>query len=204
MKKSIFNTEVQQTSITSKIVVSLERISEAFKSLLWEYAKTIGLSPIQIQILIFVAYHKSELCKVSHLAKEFNITKATVSDAVKALNNKGLIEKEYSEVDSRSYTISLSEKGKEIVAQTDNFASPISKEFEKINTKELESLHRSLTSVIYNLNKIGILTVQRTCFACRFYEKNGKKHFCNFLDTELLDKEIRVDCDEFKNKIPND
>lgn len=198
MKQSIFNTQVQLTSLTSKIVVSLERISEAFKSLLWEYAKNIGLSPTQIQILIFVAYHKDELCTVSHLAHEFNITKATISDAVKALNKKELINKEYSQLDSRSYTISLSNKGKEVVVKTDDFANPISTEVDKINTIELEILHKSLIKVIYNLNKTGILTVQRTCFACRFYKKDGKKHFCSLLNTVLLDKEIRVDCDEFE------
>ena len=94
MKKSVFNTEFQQKSITSKIVVGLERISEVFKVLLWEHAKVIGLSPIQIQILIFIAYHKQELCNVSHLAKEFNVTKPTVSDAIKVLDRKKFIVKD--------------------------------------------------------------------------------------------------------------
>ncbi|MEZ5024711.1 MAG: hypothetical protein R2728_15915 [Chitinophagales bacterium] len=64
MEKSVFNTDYQQTSLTSKIVVGLERISGAFRYLLWEYAKTIELSPIQIQIIIFLAYHKREFCNV--------------------------------------------------------------------------------------------------------------------------------------------
>jgi hypothetical protein len=57
MKKSIFNPSEQERSISSKIVVGLERVSEVFKVLLWEKAKLVGLSPIQIQILFFVAYH---------------------------------------------------------------------------------------------------------------------------------------------------
>ena len=103
MEESVFNTEFQQKDITSKIVVSLERISEAFKSLLWTYAKTIGLSPIQIQLLIFIAYHKKNLCNISYLANEFNITKPTVSDAVKVLHTKKLIKKTYASKDSRRY-----------------------------------------------------------------------------------------------------
>ncbi|MEO0333318.1 MAG: MarR family transcriptional regulator, partial [Bacteroidota bacterium] len=62
MEKSVFNPTNQQSDVSSKIVAGLERISEAFKVLLWEKAKSLGLSPIQIQILIFIAYHKSELC----------------------------------------------------------------------------------------------------------------------------------------------
>jgi len=198
MEKSIFNTEHQQNEITSKIVVSLERISEAFKSLLWDYAKKIGLSPIQIQILIFIAYHKSNYSKVSYLANEFNITKPTVSDAVKILNQKGLVQKDFTEIDKRSYTISLTSKGKRIVKETENFANPIKKEIEKISEKELNVLYQSLNKVIYSLNKTGILTVQRTCYSCKFYEKTEKKHFCKLIEKELHNSEIRIDCPEYE------
>jgi len=198
MEKSIFNTEYQQSEITSKIVVSLERISEAFKSLLWDYAKKIKLSPIQIQILIFIAYHKSSYSKVSYLANEFNITKPTISDAVRVLNQKGLVQKDFTEMDNRSYTISLTSKGKKVVKETENFANPIKKEIEKINNKELEILYQSLNKVIYSLNRVGILTVQRTCYNCNFYEKIEKKHFCKLLEKELHNSEIRIDCPEYE------
>ncbi|MEE9439784.1 MAG: helix-turn-helix domain-containing protein [Saprospiraceae bacterium] len=85
-------------------------MSEAFKSLLLNYAKEIGISPIQIQLLIFIAYHKSEYCKVRYLANGFNITKPTISEAIKVLNKKELLQKKYTEFDNRSFTISLTEK----------------------------------------------------------------------------------------------
>ena len=88
MKESTFNPAQQEKDISSKIVAGMERVSEVFKILLWEKAKLVGLSPIQIQILIFIAFHKRELCNVSHLAKEFNVTKPTVSDAVRILDKK--------------------------------------------------------------------------------------------------------------------
>ena len=172
MKKSVFNIAFQEKSITSKIVVGLERISEVFKVLLWEHAKIIGVSPIQIQILIFIAYHKSELCNVSHLAKEFNVTKPTVSDAIRVLYKKKYIIKDYSSSDSRSYTILLSDLGKKTVAKTENFANPIETQLKKIETADLESVFETLSKLIYQLNNNGILTVQRTCFGCKFYNKS--------------------------------
>ena len=198
MGKSVFNTEFQQESLSSKIVVSLERISEVFKSLLWEYAKKIDLSPIQIQILIFIAYHKNELCNVSHLAKEFNITKPTISDAVKVLENKKLICKKHSANDSRSYIIILTNKGKEILNKTDGFAKPLQSEIEKIDADKLEPLYSSLNKLIYQLNLNGILSVQRICYACKFYEERNKKQFCNLLNIELQTRDLRVDCPEFE------
>ncbi len=200
MNKSIFNIQSQQEDVQSKIVIALERISEAFRVLLWEHAKTIGLSPIQIQILIFVAYHDKALCTVSHLAKEFNMTKPTISDAVKSLTKKEMITKHKTSTDSRSYYIGLTPKGKKTVTETENFTDPIYQHLSIFDSKQKELLLNTLSNLIYKLNKSGILTVQRTCFACKFYQKNKSGHFCNLLQTSLNNEEIRLDCPEFQEK----
>lgn len=200
MDKSVFNIEFQQKSITSKIVVGLERIANVFKILLWEHAKVIGLSPIQIQILIFIAYHKTEFCNVSHLAKEFNITKPTVSDAIRMLDKKKYIIKDYSISDGRSYTILLSDLGKKTVSETEKFANPIEKQLNTIGEADLESLFKSLSKLIYQLNKSGVLTIQRTCFGCKFYDKSKNKDYCKLMEKELLTSDIRLDCPEYIDK----
>ncbi|WP_204332902.1 MarR family winged helix-turn-helix transcriptional regulator, partial [Klebsiella pneumoniae] len=76
------------------------------------------MNPTQVQVLIFLLYHDKEKRKVSYLAAEFNMTKATISDTIKSLEQKDLIEKEYEETDTRSYTIHLTKKGKTIAGKT--------------------------------------------------------------------------------------
>ena len=203
MEKSIFNPEQQQHDISSKIVVGLERISEVFKVLLWEKAKKVGLSPIQIQLLLFIAFHKQELCNVSHLAKEFNITKPTVSDAIKILAQKEMILKDFSSTDSRSYTIHLSPLGKKILLETNDFADPLKSHLVSFKPTDLESVFQTLSQLIYKLNRSGILTVQRTCYGCTFYQKNKDIEYCNLLEEELLNQDIRLDCPEFEEKVPS-
>ncbi len=200
-KKSVFNPEQQQNDLSSKIITGLERISQAFKVLLWERAKELGLSPIQIQILIFVAYHKSEFNNVSFLALEFNVTKPTISDAIRVLDRKGYIIKDYSSADNRSYSILLSSTGQEIVSKTEHFASPLADQLETVGTEEKENLFKTLSKLIYQLNRTGILTVQRTCFACKFYEKTTANHYCHLLEKQLKHSDIRLDCIEFEEKI---
>ncbi len=199
MSKSIFNPKNQQKDVSSKIVAGLERVSEAFKVLLWDKAKALGLSPIQIQLLIFVAYHKPELCNVSHLAKEFNITKPTVSDAVRILEQKKLIIKDFSPTDSRSYTIGLSTTGKKIVAETEDFANPLKTQLGHIEQNDLENLFTTVSQLIYQLNQSGILSVQRTCYGCKFYSHTKRKDYCNLLNMELKQPDIRLDCPEFES-----
>lgn len=200
MSKSVFNPNIQANDISSKIVAGLERISEVFKVLLWEKAKLLGLSPIQIQLLIFIAYHKIEFCNVSHLAKEFNLTKPTISDAVRVLINKEIIKKDYSLADSRRYSIHLTTLGKELVEEIVGFANPLKNQLKNIDQESLDALFVTISKVIYQLNQQGVLTVQRTCFACKFYEKNKNKAICNLLNKELLDSEIRLDCPEYEEK----
>ena len=200
MSKTIFNPEYQNNNVSSKIVAGLERVSEVFRVLLWEKAKEFGLSPIQIQILIFIAYHKTELCNVSHLAKEFNLTKPTISDAIRVLHKKELIIKDFSQQDSRSYSILLSESGKQIVSQTESFANPLKQQINTIANQDLDDLFKTLSKLIFKLNKAEILTVQRTCYGCKFYNNQENTDYCSLLEKELISSDIRLDCPEFEEK----
>lgn len=196
MKQSSFSLNEQNQKIESRIVVALERISEAFRVLLWNESKKNSLSPIQIQILIFIKFHSVEKCKVSYLAKEFNMTKATVSDSVKALLDKELIFKQQDPADTRSYYIVLTDKGKKIAEKVSFFASSVEDSIEQLSDEQKTILLNGLLKLIYDLNKSGVITIQRMCFTCSFYNAKNGIHYCNLLKTKLAESEIRVDCPE--------
>ena len=83
MEKSAFELNHQNSSVESKIIASLERVSQAFRVLLWNESKEFSLSPIQVQVLIFLLHHSDDKRKVSYLADEFNVAKATELRTVK-------------------------------------------------------------------------------------------------------------------------
>ena len=197
MKKSVFNTAHQNADLSSKIVAGLERVSEAFRVLLWNHAKALGISPIQIQILIFIQYHEKKLCNVSSLAKEFNVTKATISDAIRVLNNKGLIEKIVSSSDKRAYSIFLSTEGEKMVKQTEHFAKPIKTLVDRFSETTKVEIFSFLGELILNLHQAEVISVQRTCYLCRHYKKQNGSHYCNLLELQLTADQIRIDCPEF-------
>ena len=66
MSNSDFNLDYQNKNIESKIVAALERLSQAFRVLLWQESKEFSLSPIQVQVLIFLLHHSDEKKKVIH------------------------------------------------------------------------------------------------------------------------------------------
>ncbi|MBA6156465.1 winged helix-turn-helix transcriptional regulator [Tenacibaculum sp. S7007] len=198
---SSFNLKEQENNIDNKIVVALERISEAFKVLLWKESKENSLSPIQIQVLIFLLFHSEEKCKVSYLADEFNLTKATISDSIRVLHNKELIFKAYNETDSRSYTIQLSTKGRGIAKKSAYFTTSIEKPIQQFSEEQKEVVFSSLLQMIKSLNTSGVITLQRMCFSCTNYKLQNNQHFCTLLQSNLQDSELRVDCEDHALKV---
>lgn len=198
MKKSSFNPAQQENDISSKIVVGLERISEVFKHLLWEKAKRVGLSPIQIQLLIFVTYHEKKHCTISQLAAEFNVSKPTTSDAVKALVRKKLVCKEYSAEDGRRYTLRLTKKGEQMVEQVKDFAQPLKEQLDSLSPTALSPFFETLAQLVFNLNTQGLLDVQRCCYGCVFYKNIQGVHRCELMKKTLMSEEFRLDCPEYQ------
>lgn len=198
MGKSPFDLRHQNENIDSRIIAAMERVSQAFRVLLWNESKELSLSPIQIQILIFLMFHTEEKRKVSYLADEFNMTKATISDSVKVLEQKKFVRKEYEVHDTRSYVIHLTAKGLEITKRTAAFTSQIQEPITKLGSEDKENLLISLMSIIQHLNKTGVITIQRMCMTCvHFSPASGKTpHFCKLLNQKLFDADLRIDCPE--------
>lgn len=203
MNKSDFDLHHQNQSIESKIVASLERISQSFRVLLWQESKAFSLTPIQVQVLIFLLHHSDEKRKVSYLAEEFNMTKATISDTIKILEQKKLITKEYEPHDTRSYVINLTQKAKEIANKTSFFTKEIRTPIDKLHRDDKENLLLSLLNIIRHLHQSEVITIQRMCMSCLYYQSSdkGKKHFCRLLNQDLKVADLRIDCPEHEMNV---
>lgn len=199
---SDFDPEMQNKSMESKIIAALERISQAFRVLLWQESKEFLLTPIQVQVLIFLLHHREELCKISYLAFEFNMTKATISDTIKVLGQKKLITKKFESHDTRSYKIHLTKKGKDIAGKISLFTNEMRVPVEKLHKDDKENMLLGLMDIIRHLNKTGIITIQRMCITCTHFEKSkkGNPQFCKLLNQELPVAGLRIDCPEYEMK----
>ena len=186
--------------VTQKIAYGLERLSDVFKSLLWDKAKTYGISPIQIQLLLFIESHRREWCNVTYLSKEFNLTKPTISDAIKVLCGKGYLEKDFSTIDSRSYLLFVTPLGKKLITEINDYSFPIEGVLSKLDGEKLESLYEVLLELIFELNQQDIIKIQRMCLGCRFYERKDSISYCKLLKTTLKPTDIRLDCEEFEEE----
>ncbi|RPE13357.1 MarR family transcriptional regulator [Chitinophaga lutea] len=196
-KESTFNPEHQATNTASKVVAALERLSEAFRVLLWQEAKQHGISPIQVQILTYLLHYPDKFKTVTNLASHFNMTKATISDAIKSVESKGFLKRKEDVNDNRSHTLLLTREGKNIARKIEDFANPIQDSVNNLAPDKQAGLLEQLLYLIQDLNRNLVITPQRMCLNCRFYEQKGKLHYCNLVNAFLNAGDLRVDCPEF-------
>lgn len=192
----MFDPHFQAGHLDSRILVALERLSQVFRVLLWESARPAGLSPLQLQVLLFCEGHQPEWCRIATLAREFNVTCPTMSDTVSALVAKGLVERHDDPLDARSHYLHLSATGKALAVACGDFARPVWLALHQTDQAERERLYGSLLGLIDQLQAAGVISLSRMCFTCTHYRRRQEGHFCNLLDKVLATADLRMDCPE--------
>jgi DNA-binding MarR family transcriptional regulator len=198
---SVFDPSAQHDDVDARIVAALERLSQVFRVQLREEARRRNLSPIQAQFLIYLLHHDVELRRVSQLAREFDLTQATVSDAVASLKTKGLLRREQWPDDRRVVTLRLTPDGEELASGLSRWADPIREHVEGFSPGERETVMRFLIELAGSLQRSGLITVARMCVTCRFFRRDvhpggDSPHHCGLLDVPLGGSNLRVDCPE--------
>lgn len=199
---SIFDPSFQNSDIASKIVFALERVSQVFKVNLWRENKKHGLSPLQIQILLFLHFQNDEDKNVSHLALEFSVTKATISEAVRTLEKKGYLVKARNPDDARNIMLRLTPKGKAVVPELSLFANELRGYVLGFDKETQEQFLTTLLSLINQLQENGHISMQRMCFSCQHFAKrdDALPYYCKLLDKSLKEVDLRINCLEHQPK----
>ncbi len=193
----------QHTDIDQKIVVALERVAQALRTLLWQTAKERQITPLQLQCLLYLALQPPEQCRVSHLADMLDLTRATISQAIKTLEEKGLVYREPWERDRRVALLRLTPRGDAITDQLAAWSKAIRESLALFPMEEKELVMRFLMQLIASLQKEGIITIARMCITCVFFQPNAHPgepapHHCRLLDQPLTPAALRMDCPDYQ------
>lgn len=197
MMKSVFDPSFQNEDVASKIVFALERLSQVFRVNLWRENKRHGLSPLQIQILLFLLYQPAGRKRISVLAREFNMTKATISQAVGVLAKKAYLAKQTDPLDSRSAVLHLTAQGKQIAREVSLFANNLRQYVLKVDDQDQETVLAALLTLIHKLQLDGHISPQRLCFSCRHFVKShdeSSPHYCQLMNKPLVQSDLRLNC----------
>ncbi|GAB4335281.1 MAG: MarR family transcriptional regulator [Calditrichia bacterium] len=193
------------TETAKQIQAALEHISTAIRGQLWEHTKQLGLSPIQIQFLLFIASQVPKSVGVAALADKYNLTRPTVSDAVSVLVKKGLLEKQTDPKDRRRQYLKLTDAGQEVLEQVKDWNLKIISAISEFSLRNQESILIFLLELIEKLKNAEILSIGRSCLSCRYLqtqnaEASESAHFCLLRNVEVAGYELRLDCPNYVMK----
>lgn len=195
-----FDPNEQAENIDAKLIYALEKVSQLYRTLLWQTQKETGLSPLQSQMLLFMLFHDESVVSISNFATEFSVTKATVSDAFKTLIKKALVYKEPDPLDKRRQVLKLTQDGVKVATSIQNYTSPLENALGILSPKKKEQLFTLLKSLLIELNDKNVISPLRMCTTCRHYALHERKPYCKLMEQVLQESEIRLDCPEHEMK----
>ena len=189
-------------NLDRSIVLALERVSQVFRTLLWDNSKQKKLSPIQIQFLVYIAAHSKKYSSVSEIARTFNLTPATVSDAIKSLERKGLVQKIVSRRDGRKFPISLTKAGLSMANNLSNWYDPLMDHIQNFPNETREAVLIFLLQLIESLKKHQLLEEIKTCLSCRYFARQTDSNieqtsYCLLRKVPLNNSALRLNCPNF-------
>ncbi len=186
--------------IPAKITLAIERLATAYRNAQWQAAKTHGFSPLQLQILAFVAAHPAPMNTVTHLAREFGVTKATLSDAVRVLLDKGALGK-MGGADARSFALGLTPAGAAVQDQAASLNGFYENTLGAASTVQILQIWQGLLVLMAQLQRSGAVPL-RMCLSCQHFDPGpgldtgnlGQRSYCRLMKAALHLPDIRLDC----------
>jgi DNA-binding MarR family transcriptional regulator len=196
---NIFDPQQQSDHPASKLLFAFDRIAEVIRVQLWEKATSLKLTPLQIKTLLFLEGHQKDgLNNVSALAKEFQLSKPTISETVRLLLKKSLVVKVKDPADGRAYYLELSAAGKKMVSNASTFSQPILGTLNQLESEQQTDLYKYLLDLLTLFQKGGLIPPQRMCSNCRHFTQHDGSAHCSLLKLRLETADLRVDCPEFE------
>lgn len=184
------------SSLEQRISVALHKLSLALKHQAWQGAGPRGLSPTQGQIL--AALVASPL-RPSSLSERLAVSPPTISDSVRVLVDKGLLERERDHQDARATVLRLTDAGREEAARCLSWPDFLGGALEPLSSEERASLLAMLLKIIRTLQLRGQIPLSAMCLTCQHFRPRAHAdarapHHCALVDAPLGNGDLRLDC----------
>lgn len=200
---SSFN-PIQRNTFSGRIAIALYRISQAIDRLLRERGEAMGLSPAQIQALLFVRHARPGVRTIGGLAERLAVSYPTASGIVDALERKRLADRQPDSRDRRIVTLALTTQGTQQVSDLEDLLDVIEQAIATLPEADQRALERGTQAIVRQLQQGGYIKVYEMCWGCQFFQRDAHPddprgpHHCAFVDAPLAEQETRLECPDFK------
>ncbi len=190
--------------LPTRIAVGLNKLGLAMKQRSWADAAEDGLSPTQAQILALLS--ASPGLRASVVAQKLALTPPTVSDSVRVLIEKGLVEKLADPADQRAGLLRLTRKGKPLAARATGWPEFLTGAIDALSLPEQTVFLQGVVKMIRTLQLNGEIPVSHMCLTCVHFRPNvhpgDEPHHCAFVDAAFGARHLRLECSDHQPATP--
>lgn len=174
----------------------LERLGSLLQSESRARLNEYGLQPVQFEALHYLSQCNRYSNTPKAVAEYLGLTKGTVSQSIKVLENKGLLVKQADHKDKRITRLQVTEAGQELVTLLT--PSPLLKTYcQQAQAGEPEAIIENLTSLLRQVQAQHQHKTFGQCHSCRHNQKLGAgQYFCQLTQEPLAAAEVELICCE--------
>lgn len=200
---SIFDPAQRSESLPARITTAFYRISQAMNRLLRVRGEAAGLSPAQIQALLFLQYARPGVRTIGGLAERLGATYATTSGVADALERKRLIRRKPLAEDKRTVTLTLTAEGAREAVSVEDVLGEVEAAIASLPEAEQAALERAAQVIVRRLQEAGHVQVYEMCWGCSFFQRDAHPadprgpHHCAFVDAPLPVANTYLECPDF-------
>ena len=182
----------------ARLHLLMERLSSLFRASLRDVATRHGLKLVQLEALVYLSVANRYSDTPVALTEYFGITKGTVSQTLKALERRGLIDKHADDEDGRVLHCAVTAEGRAIVAE----AFPASC-FVEPEDAATDAAVAALEGLLRTLQKMNGHRTFGQCRTCRFYQPRAKGGRCGLTHEALSKADSTKICREHEHPSPD-
>jgi DNA-binding MarR family transcriptional regulator len=200
---SAFDPRHRDETPAGAATIALYRISQAMGRLLRGRGEAAGLSPAQIQALLFLRFARPGVRTIGGLAQRLATSYATASGVADALEGKELVKRRPLAEDQRTVTLTLTPVGDRQAEALEDVLDEIEETIQGLPEGDQLTLVRAARAIVRRLQAAGHISVYEMCWNCQFFRPDAHPddprapHHCAFVDAPLPEPNTYLECPDF-------
>lgn len=173
----------------------LERLNNLLRMEMRAFGLKYGLLPVQIEALTYLTRCNRYSDTPQAVTEYLGLTKGTVSQSLKVLEQKGFLRKIQDKEDKRITHLAVTAKGKKLIEQAFP-AKSLEAALSKMNFAQGNTLEETLRSLLREMQHLHDRKTFAACHTCRFHEHHEKGYVCGLTKEALSERDIQLICRE--------
>jgi len=185
-----------RSELDRKLIAAVERLGRALRVARQQIATAHQLSVLQVQLVEYLESNPAR--RVGALAAALDVTQPTVSDALRSLEDKGVVSRRQDPSDRRVAIVTLTDLGTELASELVAELAPVLADDRSTDADDEATALKVLLEEIRRLQRNGVISVNRSCPTCQHFQpaSRTRQARCLLLKEDLRPRDLRVDCRE--------